>query len=253
MSGAGLTSYLTENASVVSPKFQPGLECGHVGRHDLRFAGELGLEEAEGAVGGPVVQPGEHAEREHVLRPLGVLPGDVEGLQGLDGHRGDRYGVHVVLLKGVVLKRAALIADLGQVPLSELIGVDDQVAAPGQVLDVGFQGGRVHRDEHVRRVPRREDIVVGELQLETRNACQSACRGPDFGWEIRHGGQVIPEDGCLLGEPVSGELHAVTRIAGEPDNDVIELLDLLGHSWKTSSARRSRALTWHHPTAGGMN
>jgi hypothetical protein len=34
---------------------------------------------------------------------------------------------------------------------------------------------------------------------------------------------------------------------------VIELLDLLGHSWKTSSARRGRALSWHHPTAGGMS
>jgi hypothetical protein len=34
---------------------------------------------------------------------------------------------------------------------------------------------------------------------------------------------------------------------------VIELLDLLGHSWKTSSARRGRTLFWHHPKAGGMS
>ena len=152
-----------------------------------------------------------------------------------------------------VLERAALVADLGQVPLGELVGVDDQVAAPRQVLEVGFQGGGVHRDEHVRRVTRREDVVVGELQLETRYAGEGASRGPDFRREIRHSGQVVTEDRRLLGEPVSRELHAVTRVTGEPDDDVIELLDLLGHSWKTSSARRGRALTWHHPTAWGIS
>jgi hypothetical protein len=66
--------------------------------------------------------------------------------------------------------------------------------------------------------------------LETRYAGERAGRSPDFRREIWHGGQVIPEDGRLLGEPVSGELHAVTRVAGEPDDDVIEPLDLLGHS-----------------------
>src|SRR5690348_17398162 len=36
-----------------------------VRRHDLRLAGELGLEEGQGAVRGPVVEPGEQAQREH--------------------------------------------------------------------------------------------------------------------------------------------------------------------------------------------
>ena len=95
--------------------------------------------------------------------------------------------------------------------------------------------------------------MVGELQLEARYPGERARRSPDLGREVRHGGQVVAEDRGLLGEPVSRELHAVTRVAGEPDDDVIELLDLLGHSWKTSSARRGRALSWHHPTAGGMS
>ncbi len=82
--------------------------------------------------------------------------------------------------------------------------------------------------------------MVSEMQLEARYAGEGACRGPDFRWEIRLGGQVVAEDRRLLSEPVSGELHAVTGVAGEPDDDVIELLDLLGHSWKTSLARRGR-------------
>jgi hypothetical protein len=80
------------------------------------------------------------------------FPGDVEVFQGLDGHRRDRHRVQVVLLKRVVFERAAVVADLGQVPLGELVGVDDQVAAPRQVLDVGLQRSRVHRDQDVRRV-----------------------------------------------------------------------------------------------------
>jgi hypothetical protein len=80
------------------------------------------------------------------------------------------------LLERVVLERAAVVADLGQVPLGELVGVDDQVAAPRQVLDVGLQRGGVHRDEDVRRVARREDVVVGELQLEARYPGERAGR-----------------------------------------------------------------------------
>ena len=38
---------------------------------------------------------------------------------------------------------------------------------------------------------------------------------------------------------VSAELHAVTGITGGPNDVVIELLDLPGHSWKTSWARPS--------------
>jgi hypothetical protein len=68
------------------------------------------------------------------------------------------------------------------------------------------------------------------MELETRYAGEGACRGPDFGGEIRLGRQIIAEDRRLLGEPVPGELHAVTRVTREPDDDVIELLDLLGHS-----------------------
>ena len=36
------------------------------------------------------------AEREHVVRPLGFLPGNVELFQRLDRHRRDRHRVHVV-------------------------------------------------------------------------------------------------------------------------------------------------------------
>src|ERR1035441_7289941 len=47
---------------------------------------------------------------------------------------------------------------------------------------------------------------------------------PDLGREVRKRRQVIAEQGARRGEPVAGELHAVARVAGEPDDHLVELL-----------------------------
>jgi hypothetical protein len=123
----------------------------------------------------------------------------------------------------VVLERVGGVADLGEVALGELVGVDDEDAARGQVGDVGLQRGRVHRDEHVGAVARREDVVVGEVQLERRDAGQSACWCPDLGGEVRERREVVAERRGLGGEAVTGQLHAVTGVAGEADDDAVAL------------------------------
>ena len=41
--------------------------------------------------------------------------------------------------------------------------------------------------------------------------------------------EVVAERGRLAREAAAGELHAVAGVAGEPDHDVVELLDLLRH------------------------
>ena len=170
-----------------------GLEGGDVRLHDLGLGRELGLKEAQRAVGGPVVEPGEHAEREHVLRPLGVLLADLVAFERLDRDRGDRDRVQLVAVERAVLERVGLVADLLQVPLGELVGVRDDVGASGQVIEVGLERGRVHRDEHVGRVARGQDVVVGEVQLEARHSWQRACWCPDLGREVGQRGQVVPE------------------------------------------------------------
>ena len=116
-----------------------------------------------------------------------------------------------------------LVADLGQVALAELVGVGDQHAAGGQVGDVRLERGRVHRDQHVRPVARGQDVVVGEVQLERRHAGQGAGGRADLGREVGQRRQVVAERGGLRGEPVAGELHAVARVAGEPDHDPVAL------------------------------
>ena len=81
-------------------------------------------------------------------------------------------------LERAVVERALVVADPLQVPLGELVGVDDQVRATGQVGEVGLQRSGVHGDQHVGRVARGHDVVVGEVQLEGRDAQAASRREP---------------------------------------------------------------------------
>ena len=83
--------------------------------------------------------------------------------------------------------------------------------------------------------------MVGEVKLEAGDAGQGAGRGTDLGGEVRQRGQVVAERRRFLGEAVPRQLHAVAGVARETDNDTVKLLDLLGHSKRTSSTRRGRA------------
>ena len=87
-----------------------------------------------------------------------------------DRHRRQLHRVHLVAVERAVLDRVRLVARLLQVAVGERVGVDDQRAALRQVAEVRLQRRRVHRDEHVGPVARREDVVVGEVQLEAGDA-----------------------------------------------------------------------------------
>ncbi len=125
-----------------------------------------------------------------------------------------------------VLQRVGLVADLGEVALGELVGVGDHQPAARQVVDVGLQRRRVHRDEDVGTVAGGQDVVVGDLDLERRDAGQRALWRADLGGVIRLCRKVIAEQGGLGGEPVTGELHAVTGVTGESDDDLFEFLSV---------------------------
>src|SRR5262249_50104642 len=156
-------------------------------------AAELALEEGDRRLVRPGVHPGEQPEGEHVLRALGVLLGDVEVGQSADGHRGQRDRVHHPTVECAVLERVAVVADLGQVALGELIGVDDDVRATGYVGKVRLEGGRVHRYEHVRCVTRGEDVVVSEVDLKAGDTGEGAGGRPYFGGEVRQRRDVVAE------------------------------------------------------------
>ena len=73
------------------------------------------------------------------------------------------------------------------------------------------------------------DVVVRELDLEGGHPVHRAGRGTDLGREVRQRRQIVPEDRGGIGEPVTGQLHPVSGVTCEPDDDVVPLLDGLGH------------------------
>jgi hypothetical protein len=176
-----------------------------------------------------VVEPRHQPEREHVLRALALALRDLDLLERLERHRGEPDRVHLVLVERPVLERIRLVAGLLEVALGEGVGVHDQGAAARQVAEVRLQRRRVHGHEHVRGVARGEDVVVGEVDLEAGHARERARGRADLRREVGQRREVVPEHGRLAREAAAGQLHAVARVAGEPDHDVVELLDGLGH------------------------
>jgi hypothetical protein len=215
-----------------------GLERAQVGLEQLRAIAELDPQEPLRRLRGAAVQPRQRAEGEHVLRPLGLLAGEIEVLQRLDRHARQRQRVHVVGVEAAVVARVAGVTDLRQVALGELVGVEDDHGAARQVAQVRLERGGVHGDEDVRGVAGREHLVVGEVQLEAGDAGEGALRRADLRREVRQRGEVVPERSGLGGEPVARQLHAVPRIACEADDDTIDrLTGLPGHHGRGGHVR----------------
>ena len=137
--------------------------------------------------------------------------------------------MHLELAERAVLERIRGVARLVEVALGERVLVHDQRAALDEILEVRLQRGRVHRDEHVRLVARREDVVVGEVELEAGDAGQRAGGRADLGGIVRERREVVPEHRRLARELPARELHSVPRIAREADHDGVALLDRLCH------------------------
>src|SRR5262249_19822651 len=64
----------------------------------------------------------------------------------------------------------------------------------------------------------------GEVDLESRDAAGGARGGADLSRKVRKGREVVADVRGGGGEAVADELHAVTGIAGEPDDDRLWLL-----------------------------
>ena len=195
----------------------------------------------DGRVHGALVEPEHDAEGEEVLGEVHLLGGHLEALEGPRVERADGDLEDVVAGERAVVEGVLGVAGLGQVLAAEGVLVDDDGAARRQVPEVGLERRRVHRHEHVRGVAGRVDVRGREADLEAGDARQRARRGPDLGREVRQGGDVVAEDGRGARELRAGQLHAVARIAREPDRDALQLLDGRGGLRGVSVVTRGRA------------
>ena len=130
-----------------------------------------------------------------------------------------------------VVERVLGVARLLEVSLLEGVFVDDQRATRLEAVQLGHQRCRVHRDQHVRLVAGRGDVVVGDVDLEGGHAADRAGRGADLGREVGHRRQVVAEAGAHGGETAAGELHPVSGVAGEADDEVVEDSIVVGFVW----------------------
>ena len=96
-------------------------------------------------------------------------------------------------------------------------------------MKIGFERRRIHCHQHIGGVARGHDVVVGEVQLEGRDARQSSGRCPNLSGEVREGRKVIAHPGGFGGEPVTGQLHAIAGVTSKADYDPAELHNLLAH------------------------
>ncbi len=81
--------------------------------------------------------------------------------------------------------------------------------------------------------------MIGEVQLEAGHTGQRSGGCADLGGEVGKCCEVVAEDGCGVGEAVTGDLHPVTGITREADDYLLDLLDYLCHftPLRTKAAR----------------
>ena len=179
-----------------------------------------------------MVEPRHQAEREEVLRALCLARRHaLDAFERLDRHRREPDRVDMEVRERAVVERIRHVARLLQIALVERVGVGDDRAALCEIAEIDLERGRIHRDEHARLVARREDVVVGKVNLEAGHARKGARGCANLGREVRERREVVPEDRGLTREAVARELHPVAGVAGEPDHDPFEVLDGLrrGH------------------------
>ena len=109
----------------------------------------------------------------------------------------------------------------------EALLVDDQDAAGFQILDVRLQRGGIHGDEDVQVVAGREHRQRGEVQLEGADPGERPRGGADLGGKVRERREIVAGECGPGGELHPGDLHAVTGITREADDDRVALLDRL--------------------------
>jgi hypothetical protein len=205
----------------------PGAQRALVGLGELGLRRELGPDPVDGRLERPVVEPVHQAEREEILTAVDVLLAEAHALQGPRVHRRDRHLEHPIWRQRLVLERVLRVPGLPEVVRAERVGVRDDDPVLREVAEVRLERGRVHGDEDIGLVARRPDVTVAEVDLEAGDAGERPGGRADLGREVGQRADVVADDRRRVGELRPGQLHAVPRIAREPDRHTLEFLDVV--------------------------
>ncbi len=206
------------------PEVPTGLERQEIGVVNLRPLRELLIEPFDRRLQRPVEQPGHQAEREEVLRSQNVAAGDAAVLHGFLGQRLHGGRDDPVTIETAVLQRVLLVPGPVEVPLDERFRVHDDRPVGTYVLHVRLQPCRIHRHEDVRFVAGGQNVEIGNLHLERRDAGEGPRRSADLGREARECGEVVAECRRGIGELGTRQLHAVTGVTRKANDDFVEFL-----------------------------
>jgi hypothetical protein len=203
-----------------------GAERGQVRRQHV--AGELAPDPLLRDVGRPVVEPAQHAEREQVLGLLRVPARDAfEVLDRAHRQRAHRHPLDREAVQRPVLQRVVRVPRLLDGAHAERVLIDEDRGAAAHHAEVRLQRRRVHRDQDIRRVARREDVSRREVDLEGGDTGDGAGGRPDLGREVRQRREIVAEDGGGVGEARAGQLHAVSGVSRHAHDDAFARLSSL--------------------------
>ena len=105
----------------------------------------------------------------------------------------------------------------------EGVRVGDDQRAGFEVVEVGFERRRIHRDQAVGAVTWGEDVPICDVNLERGNAGDRPGRGTDLGREVWERGEVVAEHRRASRELGARQLHPVPGVPCESNDNPIDL------------------------------
>ena len=108
---------------------------------------------------------------------------------------------------------------------SEGIGINDDDRVLLEIAHTDLQCCGVHSHKDVGSFPRGAYCTRANLYLIARDTTECTLWRPYLGREVREGRDGVPRHGGKIRENCPRQLHTITRVSRETDDDVFERFD----------------------------
>src|SRR5262249_18040508 len=111
---------------------------------------------------------------------------------------------------------------LAQIVFLEAVTIDDQDSVGLQIAYIYLQCRGVHRDQDVNRITGGVDLIRRKVELESADARNGSCRGPNLRRIVRESGNVVAVKRDRVCKLAAGDLHAVAGVTRESYDGLID-------------------------------